>query len=128
MLTPYYLVRLFKIESKQALAIGIEGGLKNSAIGLLIATTFLKIPEIELLILAYSFVSFYLTLVVSLVIQKIEGYNSKISSLWFDSIVILTLNGILIMYSKFSAMDWTNLFSALITQLILISEIHWISF
>jgi len=81
MLTPYYLVRLFKIESKQALAIGIEGGLKNSAIGLLIATTFLKIPEIELLILAYSFVSFYLTFVVSLLIQKIEGYNSKISSL-----------------------------------------------
>ena len=42
--------------NNQALAISIEGGLKNSAVGLLIAHQFLNIASIELFILAYSFV------------------------------------------------------------------------
>lgn len=63
--------KLFKVENKQAIAIGIEGGLKNSAIGLMIATTFLHVGTVELLILAYSFISFYLTFVMSFLIRKV---------------------------------------------------------
>lgn len=63
MLASYFFARLFKVKNNQALAIGVEGGLKNSAIGLLICSQFLNIPSIELLILAYSFTSFYLTFV-----------------------------------------------------------------
>lgn len=70
MLVSFGFVKLLKIENRQALAISIESGLKNSAIGLMIATSFLKIGEVELLMLAYSFISFYLTLVVSLVLRR----------------------------------------------------------
>lgn len=64
-------VKMFKVENKQAIAIGVESGLKNSAIGLLVVTQFLQIPALQLLILAYSFISFYLTLVLAVVIKKV---------------------------------------------------------
>lgn len=70
MLISFGFVKLFKVENRQALAIAIESGLKNSAIGLLVSTAFLKIPAVDLLILAYSFISFYLTLGVSLIIRR----------------------------------------------------------
>jgi len=70
MLSSFVFVKLFKVEKQQALAISIESGLKNSAIGLMIATTFFKIGTVELLILAYSFISFYLTLGMSIVLRK----------------------------------------------------------
>lgn len=70
MLVSFGFVKFFKAENRQALAISIESGLKNSAIGLMIATSFLKIGEVELLMLAYSFISFYLTLGVSLVLRR----------------------------------------------------------
>ncbi len=70
MLVSFGFVKFFKVENRQALAISIESGLKNSAIGLMIATSFLKIGEVELLMLAYSFISFYLTLGVSLVLRR----------------------------------------------------------
>ena len=63
-------VKLFKVESKQAIAVSIESGLKNSAIGLMIATTFIQVDSVELLILAYSFISFYFTLVVSFFLKR----------------------------------------------------------
>ena len=63
-------VKLFKVESKQAIAVSIESGLKNSAIGLMIATTCIKVDAVELLILAYSFISFYLTFVFSFALKK----------------------------------------------------------
>lgn len=72
MFTAFLLVKILKIEKGQVLAISIESGLKNSAIGLMIATTFLKIGEVELLILAYSFISFYLTLALSLLLKRIS--------------------------------------------------------
>jgi len=72
MFIAFLLVKIFKIEKGQVLAISIESGLKNSAIGLMIATTFLKIGEVELLILAYSFISFYLTLVLSVLLKRIS--------------------------------------------------------
>lgn len=70
MLVSFGFVKFFRVENRQALAISIESGLKNSAIGLMIATSFLKIGEVELLMLAYSFISFYLTLGVSLVLRR----------------------------------------------------------
>ena len=70
MLVSFGFVKFFRVENRQALAISIESGLKNSAIGLMIATSFLKIGELELLMLAYSFISFYLTLGVSLVLRR----------------------------------------------------------
>jgi predicted Na+-dependent transporter len=72
MFIAFLVVKIFKIEKGQVLAISIESGLKNSAIGLMIATTFLKIGEVELLILAYSFISFYLTFVLSLLLKRIS--------------------------------------------------------
>ena len=63
-------VKLFKVEAKQAIAVSIESGLKNSAIGLMIATTFIQVDSVELLILAYSFISFYFTLVVSFLLKR----------------------------------------------------------
>lgn len=74
MLASFAFVKLFKVENKQALAISIESGLKNSAIGLLISTSFLKVPSVDLLVLAYSFISFYLTLVVALAFKKIGSF------------------------------------------------------
>lgn len=71
MFASLFFVKIFKVENKQAIAIGIEGGLKNSAIGLMIATTFLKVGAVELLILAYSFISFYLTFVMAFLIKKV---------------------------------------------------------
>ncbi len=70
MLVSFGFVKFFRVENRQALAISIESGLKNSAIGLMIATSFLKIGEVELLMLAYSFISFYLTLGVSVVLRR----------------------------------------------------------
>lgn len=70
MLIAFVFVKLFKVESKQAMAIAIESGLKNSAIGLVIATSFLKIGAVELLMLAYSFISFYLTWVIAMVLRR----------------------------------------------------------
>ncbi|MBO72533.1 MAG: hypothetical protein CMD35_02845, partial [Flavobacteriales bacterium] len=70
MLLSLLFVKLFKVESKQAIAVSIESGLKNSAIGLMIATSFIKLDSVELLILAYSFISFYLTLVLSFFLKK----------------------------------------------------------
>jgi len=70
MLLSLLFVKLFKVESKQAIAVSIESGLKNSAIGLMIATSFIKVDSVELLILAYSFISFYLTLVLSFFLKK----------------------------------------------------------
>lgn len=63
-------VKVFKVEAKQAIAVSIESGLKNSAIGLMIATTFIQVDSVELLILAYSFISFYFTLVVSFLLKR----------------------------------------------------------
>ncbi|MAW66282.1 MAG: hypothetical protein CMD18_08815 [Flavobacteriales bacterium] len=70
MLVSLLFVKMFKVETKQALAVSIESGLKNSAIGLMIATTCIGVDSVELLILAYSFISFYFTLVVSFVLKK----------------------------------------------------------
>lgn len=70
MIVALIFVRMFRVESKQAIAVSIESGLKNSAIGLMIATTCIRIDSVELLILAYSFISFYLTFVFSLVLKK----------------------------------------------------------
>lgn len=72
MLSSFAFVKFFKVENNQALAISIEGGLKNSAVGLLIAHQFLNIASIELFILAYSFVSFYLTFVLGLGLRKLN--------------------------------------------------------
>jgi BASS family bile acid:Na+ symporter len=74
MIASFAFVKLFKVENKQALAISIESGLKNSAIGLLISTSFLKVPSVDLLVLAYSFISFYLTLVVALGFKKLGSF------------------------------------------------------
>ncbi|MFL2582087.1 MAG: bile acid:sodium symporter family protein [Flavobacteriales bacterium] len=63
-------VTLFKVEAKQAIAVSIESGLKNSAIGLMIAATFIKVDSVELLILAYSFISFYFTLAISFLLKR----------------------------------------------------------
>lgn len=71
MVASWLFIKLFKVENKQAIAITVEGGLKNSAIGLLISSQFLTIPSIELLILAYSFISFYLTFVIGLLFKKV---------------------------------------------------------
>lgn len=69
MLISLVFVKMFKVENKQAIAIGVESGLKNSAIGLFVVTQFLQIPAVQLLMLAYSFISFYLTLVLAVVIN-----------------------------------------------------------
>lgn len=70
MIVSLIFVKIFKVENKQAIAVSIESGLKNSAIGLMIATTCIGIDAVQLLILAYSFISFYLTLMISLFLNK----------------------------------------------------------
>ncbi len=74
-----FFVKLFKVEAKQAIAVSIESGLKNSAIGLMIATTFIRVDSVELLILTYSFISFYFTLLVSFFL-KIFVLDSSLKS------------------------------------------------
>ncbi len=73
MFVSFVFVKVFRVENDQAVAIAVEGGLKNSAIGLLISSQFFNIPSIELLILAYSFISFYLTFVVGFVLKRFLG-------------------------------------------------------
>ncbi len=77
MIVSLIFVKLFKVETKQAIAVSVESGLKNSAIGLMIATTCIGVDAVELLILAYSFISFYLTLVVSLFLKRFVLIEDK---------------------------------------------------
>ena len=56
------IVRTFKLTPKNQLAVIIEGGLKNSAIGLYISASLLESPETSTVLIAYGLVSFYLSL------------------------------------------------------------------
>lgn len=70
-LIAFFFSKLLKIENEQALSIGIEGGLKNSAIGLFIAINLLQSEIISNLLIAYGMVSFYTTFLLGFGLKKI---------------------------------------------------------
>lgn len=70
-LITYFSSKILKIENEQALSIGIEAGLKNSAIGLFIAIHLLQSEIISNLLIAYGMVSFYTTFLLGFGLKKI---------------------------------------------------------
>ena len=71
MLLAFGVSKLCKINQEQALSISIEGGLKNSAIGLFIALNILNSEVIANILIAYGMVSFYTTFLLSYGIKKL---------------------------------------------------------
>lgn len=71
MLLAFSVAKLFKTNEKHALSISIEGGLKNSAIGLFIALSILNSEVVANILIAYGMVSFYTTFLLSFGIKKL---------------------------------------------------------
>ena len=71
MLLAFGVSKLCKINQEHALSISIEGGLKNSAIGLFVALNILNSEVIANILIAYGMVSFYTTFLLSYGIKKI---------------------------------------------------------
>lgn len=71
MIVAFTIAKIFKTNEKHALSISIEGGLKNSAIGLFIALNILNSEIIANILIAYGMVSFYTTFLLSFGIKKL---------------------------------------------------------
>ena len=71
MLFAFGVSKLFRVNEKHSLSISIEGGLKNSAIGLFIALNILNSEVIANILIAYGMVSFYTTFLLSFGIKKL---------------------------------------------------------
>lgn len=71
MLFAFFLARFTQVKPKQALSIAIEGGLKNSAVGLFIAISILQSEIVSNLLIAYGMVSFYTTVLLAFGLKKL---------------------------------------------------------
>lgn len=69
MLLSFLFSKLNKLSTKDALSISIESGLKNSGIGLLLVSSMSQ-GTFTLLMLAYSFTSFYVTLALGALLKR----------------------------------------------------------